>query len=155
MRNIFLSSILVATLASCSTTNYTYRSNDINTSNVIASDVVVDLKVDLEKKIETTSNKQKTVELAKTEAYYKALKENKVDVVVDPIFEITTTDKFLIFGGKNVVKLTGFGAYYFNPRTKLEAIRELKSIDTSDIKNFNSIFMGQHFLGDQVISGSL
>jgi hypothetical protein len=68
------------------------------------------------------------------------LVDNNIDVVVDPIFEVTTSDKILFFGGKSVAKLTGFGARYENPRNKLEAVKELKAIDTTDVEKFERLY---------------
>jgi hypothetical protein len=112
---------------------------------VVATEVVVDVKIDLNKKVQSSSSKRSSVELAKSEAYYKAITENNIDVVVDPIFEVKTSDKFLFFGGRSTAKLNGFAGYYVNPRTKVEAIKELKLIDTLDIHKFNNIFLGIPF----------
>jgi hypothetical protein len=124
----------------CSSTSYTYRSVDITKDDVIAQQVVVDLKLDLKNRITTTSSKRNSVDEAVEEAYYKAIVDNNIDVVVDPIFEVKSTDKILFFGGKSTAKLTGFGAKYDNARNKLEAVKELKSIDTTDVKNFDALY---------------
>lgn len=135
----FVVFVLVITSA-CSSTSYTYRSVDISKDDVIAQQVVVDLKLDLKNKITTTSSKRNSVNEAVEEAYYKAITENNIDVVVDPIFEVKSTDKILFFGGKSTAKLTGFGAKYDNARNKLDAVKELKSIDTTDVKNFDALY---------------
>ncbi|HSI90554.1 MAG TPA: hypothetical protein VK927_05520 [Adhaeribacter sp.] len=140
MNKFLLSALSLGLLASCSTTNYTYRSSDIADNSIIASQVVVDTKLDMSNKIEVVSSKRNTVQEAIDEAYYKAIAENRVDVVVSPIFEITTTDKVLFWGGKSTAKLTGFGARYENARSKINAIKELKGIDTTDVKKFMAIY---------------
>jgi hypothetical protein len=145
MKNLIILICFVVFLSSCSSTNHTYRDNFIQNKPVVTSEVIVDVKVDLNKKVESTSSKRKTVELAKSEAYYKAISENNIDIVVDPIFETRTSDKFLFFGGKTTVKLKGFAGYYINPRTKVEAIKELKLVDTLDIHKYNNIYMGIPF----------
>lgn len=145
MRNFIILISSIVLLSSCSSTNYTYRDNFIQDKPVITSEVVVDVKLDVNKKVESTSSKRKTVELAKNEAYYKAITENNIDVVVDPIFEVKTSDKILFFGGRSTAKLKGFAGYYVNPRTKVEVIKELKLIDTLDIHKFNNIYMGIPF----------
>ena len=130
MKKIFLSLGVVALslLASCSTTSHTYRANAIADKPVIAGQNIVDTKLDLTNKIELTSSKRNTVSEAVDEAYYKAIVDNNIDLVVDPIFEITTTDKILFWGGKSTAKLTGFGAKYDNSRSKVEAIKENKDV---------------------------
>ena len=145
MKNFIILITSIVLLSSCSSTNYTYRDNFIQDKPIITSEVVVDVKLDVNKKVESTSSKRKTVELAKNEAYYKAITENNIDVVVDPIFEVKTSDKILFFGGRSTAKLKGFAGYYVNPRTKVEVIKELKLIDTLDIHKFNNIYMGIPF----------
>ena len=145
MKNFIILVSSIVFLSSCSSVNHTYRNNFIQNKPVLASEVIVDVKVDLNKKVESTSSKRKTVELAKNEAYYKAITENNIDVVVDPIFEVKTSDKILFWGGKSTAKLTGFAGYYVNPRSKIEVIKELKLIDTLDIHKYNNIYMGIPF----------
>lgn len=145
MKNFIILVSFIFTLISCSSLNHTYRDNFIQNKPVITSEVVVDVKVDVNKKVESVSSKRKTIELAKNEAYYKAITENNIDIVVDPIFEVKTSDKFLFFGGRSTAKLTGFAGYYVNPRSKIEAIQELKLLDTLDIYKFNNIYMGIPF----------
>lgn len=123
-------------ITSCSQKSYTYRSTYIHNPNVIVNDIVVDLEVDFSKKIVSNSIVRKSLKDAKDEAYYKAIVENNIDIVVDPIFETTTTGK------KFQVKLTGFGAKYINPRNKIEVIKALKSVDTTDIKKYQMLYEG-------------
>ena len=139
MKKILIIVGLALFMASCSTTQYTYRETEINHRSIIANDVVVDVKVDLKKKIQATSSKRNSVELAKSESYYLAINQNDIDIVVDPIFEI-------ISSGRNyTAKLSGFAGYYTNPRNKTDAIKELKSVDTLDIHKFNNIYLGIPF----------
>lgn len=143
MKKIILFSIAslgLLSLNSCSSVAYSYRAVDVNKKNLIAQEVVVDVKLDLKNKITSTSSKRKSVDEAIDEAYYKAIVDNNIDVVVDPIFEVTTTDKILFFGGKTVAKLNGLGARYENPRNKLEAVKELKAIDTTDVEKFERLY---------------
>ena len=148
--------ILVAfcllTIVSCSTVNHTYRSVGVDKTNIVTNDVVVDVDVDLNNKINETSSKRKTIKEAKNEVYYKAIANNNIDVVVDPIFEVTTHAKILFFGGKTTAKLSGFGGKYVNSRTKIDVIKELNIIDTLDIKKFDVIFNNGSFFKDK--SGS-
>jgi hypothetical protein len=143
MKKIILFSIAslgLLSLNSCSSVAHSYRAVDVNKKNIITQEVVVDVKLDVKNKISSTSSKRKSVDEAIDEAYYKAIVDNNIDVVVDPIYEVTTTDKILFFGGKTVAKLTGFGARYENPRNKLEAVKELKAIDTTDVEKFNRLY---------------
>jgi len=137
---IFIATMGLVALNSCKSVGHTYRTVDVSKKNVIAQEVVVDVKLDLKNKISSTSSKRNSANEAIDEAYYKAIVDNNIDVVVDPIFEVTTTDKILFFGGKSVAKLSGFGARYENPRNKLEAVKELKTIDTTDVEKFDRLY---------------
>lgn len=151
MKKIVLSlSAAMLVLTSCSTTSHTYRANSIADKNVIAGQVIVDTKLDVKTKVEVTSSKRNTVTEAMDEAYYKAIVDNNIDLVVDPIFEVVTTDKILFWGGKSTAKLTGFGAKYDNSRSKIEAVKELKAVDTTDIKKFNAIYYNVNTDGTQM-----
>jgi hypothetical protein len=156
MKKIILLLGIVSLLlnVSCSTTNHSYRANSIADKPVIAGQNIVDTKLDLKNKIELTSSKRNTVNEAIDEAYYRAIVDNNIDLVVDPIFEITTTDKILFWGGKSTAKLTGFGAKYDNSRSKVEAIKELKSVDTTDVKKFNAIYYNVNTDGTEISKSS-
>lgn len=139
-KSLLTISALGAVLISCSSTSYSYRSAAIPNKNIISSEVVVDLKLNLTKKVEAISTQRNSELEAKEEAYYLAITQNNIDVIVDPIYEITTSEKILFFGGKSVVKITGFGANYVNPRNKVEAINELNKTENSNINKFESIY---------------
>ncbi|OYU85556.1 MAG: hypothetical protein CFE24_01240 [Flavobacterium sp. BFFFF2] len=135
---------LAILLASCSTTQYSYRKSTIPQKHIITGQAVVDSKLDLSKRIEGTSSARNSVEEAKQEAYYKAITQNNIDVIVDPIYEVRTTDRILFFGGKSTAKVTGIGAVYTNPRTKVEAINELTKVDTANIRKFDAIYLNKN-----------
>jgi hypothetical protein len=140
MKKIITLGLFGIFLTSCSTVSHTYRSSDIVGSQIVANEVVVDTKIDMQKKIEAVSSKRDSEAEAMHEAYYEAITKNNIDVVIDPIFEVTSTDRILFFGGKSTARLTGFGAKYENSRSKIDAIKELKSIDANDIQKFNAIY---------------
>lgn len=131
---VALYALMLLALNSCSTTNYTKRCIGIDKNHVITNDIVVDIKVDVKKSVSATSTERETVDLAKNEAYYKAITENNIDIVIDPIFEIKT------IGRKSIVKLTGYAGYYSNPRTKTEAIKELQSLKIENVITFQKMF---------------
>src|SRR6187402_619985 len=108
MKKVLLYLLIVLIISSCSSTSYTYRENYIDSNPIIATDVVVDLEVNFNNKIESVSGSRKTLEQAKAEAYFKAIAKNNIDVLVDPIYETTTESGFLFIGEKYSVKLIGF-----------------------------------------------
>ena len=96
-KRYLISLTIVFALSSCSVTNHTYRDIQVNKKNIITDDVVVDVKVDITKPIKSTSSKRNSEDEARDEAYFKAITENNIDLVIDPIFEVSTSDKFLFF----------------------------------------------------------
>ncbi len=105
----------------------------------MATPVVADISVDFSKKISATSDKKKTVSAAKDQAYYKAVTENSIDVLVDPIYNIEQTDKILFWGGKVTASISGFGAKYTNTRKLNDVVRDY-NMDTSSVKNFKKLY---------------
>ena len=138
-RYLYILTIVFA-LTSCSVTKQSYRGVEVNKKNVITDDIVVDVKVDITKPIKSTSSKRNSENEARDEAYFKAITENNIDLVIDPIFEVSTSDKFLFFGGKSVAKLSGFAGYYSNPRNKRNAVKELQSLKMQEVKSFERLY---------------
>ena len=91
----------------------TAKTMDIYGAGVIQNPVVVDLDVKQTKVSGTamsTAGKAVSIENIKNEAVSNALKTAKADVLVEPIFETTTTN------GHTSVTVTGFPATYINFR---------------------------------------
>lgn len=132
---MILAGLMMFILVSCSTKSYTYRDAQLANKNVISTQTVVDTKIDFSKKIQSTSSSRKTQKEAVEEAHYLAIQQNNIDFVVDPIIEITS-DSF----NNHVAKITGWGGVFVNPKSKIEAINDLKKVDTTDIKKFDMIY---------------
>ena len=64
------------------------------------------------------------------EVKYKAITNNKIDIVVDPIYKIESR------GRKCMVTLTGFAGFYSNPRTMLDNIKQMKDVDKAEIEKY-------------------
>ncbi len=126
--------ILTLTLYSCSVTSYTNRNISIDKNDLITNNIVVDVKVEPTKIVTATSGVRESIELAKNEAYYKAITEKNIDIVVDPIFEIST------IGTRYTAKVTGFAGYYTNPRSKTDAVKELKAVKAENINAFDKMY---------------
>ena len=106
-----------AFFASCSTWNHSYRLSEVPDRDLSVSDkYVVDINHDFSKIIKAESGKHGSPKSAMEEAYYKAITENNIHVLVDPIYSIKTTAKILIFGGKSKASVVGFAGYYANAR---------------------------------------
>jgi hypothetical protein len=126
--------ILTLTLNSCSVTSHTNRNISIDKNDLITNNIVVDVKVEPTKTVTATSSVRESIELAKNEAYYKAITEKNIDIVVDPIFEIST------IGTRYTAKVTGFAGYYTNPRSKTDAVKELKAVKAENINAFDKMY---------------
>ena len=104
-----------------------YRSIDIQNVDIVAEDFVAEIDFGPELKVvSANSNKRhKSVRLAKDEAYFNAIVDNEIDVLIDPIYSAKKYGKILfIFGGYVEVKVVGFAGYYKNvlPESRANAI---------------------------------
>ena len=118
LKHIGASLLLIALVSSCKTYNHSSRRVDISNKNLNTESVVVDIKPDFEKKVIGSSTKlHKTAAKAMEEAYFNAIIENNIDVLVDPIYSVSTTKAFLFFfGGKSEATVNGYAGYYQNAR---------------------------------------
>lgn len=131
LKHIFAVAALAALVASCSSYSYTSRSVSIAQSmDVRPTQTLVDVRPDFQTRITATSSMCKTPSEAMAEAKYKAITENRIDIVVDPIYEMEHR------GRKFRAKLSGFAGYYTNPRTALEEIRQHDSISIEAIEKY-------------------
>ncbi|MEY4604806.1 MAG: hypothetical protein RIT43_2098 [Bacteroidota bacterium] len=121
--------IVAGTMTSCSSYKHSHRLSQIPEKSVVIADKVgVELKVDENKVVQASSNKRHaSPQDAKDEAYYNAIVNNNIHVLVDPIYKIQTSAKILIFGGKSTATVTGFAGYYQNPRSYKEIKDELEA----------------------------
>jgi hypothetical protein len=95
----------------------THRVIEINQVDVVAQNFVAEIDLGSEfKVIAGISNKRhKDINLAKNEAYFNAVVDNQIDILVDPIYTIRRRGKFLFFfGGVVEAKVVGFAGYYKN-----------------------------------------
>lgn len=105
--------------ASCSSWKHTHRVSEIGDKNIaVTNEVAVDIKVDLNKVVRANSQKHKTVQAAKDEARFAAIRDNNIHIVVDPIYSIQSTKT--LFGTTHSASLTGFAGYYVNARSQKE-----------------------------------
>lgn len=127
--------ILVAALTGCKTYSHSYRMSEVPDKDLnVAEKYVVDIKHDFTKIVRAESGKHKSPSAAKEEAYYKAIVDNNIHVVVDPIYSVETSARILIFGGKSKATIVGFAGYYQNPRTVSKAKAELNKSELEAVK---------------------
>jgi hypothetical protein len=118
-------SFLVMTV-SCTSMKSTSRISEIKDKDLsVTNRIAVDLNVDLNRVIRARSNKHSSVQAAKEEAYYKAIVDNQIHVLVDPIYSVESSGRILIFGGKSTAEVVGYAGTYSNPR----AVSEIEAAD--------------------------
>lgn len=128
---ILVVAVLAMIATGCTTYSYTSRSVSIAQSmDVQPTTTLVDVRPDFNKRINVSSSWCKSTQEAMGEVKYKAINENNIDIVVDPIYKITTK------GRKCMVTLTGFAGYYVNPRTMMQDIQQLNDVEKADIEKF-------------------
>lgn len=78
---------MVLMLSSCASFQYTSRQVDVNRSNIASEQQVAQLEVDWNHQVTATSSYQPTRREAAKEAEFLCLQEEKIDLVVDPVFK--------------------------------------------------------------------
>lgn len=133
MKRIQILAIAVLALVATGCTTYSYTSRSVSIAqsmDVQPTSTLVDVKPDFSKRITESSSWCKSETEAMAEVKYKAINNNNIDIVVDPIYKTT-------FSGKKVmVVLTGYAGYYTNPRTLLEDIKQLENVDKAEIEKY-------------------
>jgi hypothetical protein len=127
MKNFVTKPVLYVALGlsviSCKSFQHTHRLVDVDRKQSVSAELQVDVEIspDFTKRIKGQSNKRhKAVQLAKDEAYYNAIIDNEVDVLVAPIYSVTKTKRILfVFGGKAEATVYGYAGTY-KMKTKAE-----------------------------------
>ena len=108
---------------SCLSYNFSNRVTEIpDPANLgIKNSFVVDVDIDLNKKVTAASQNHASKQDALDEAYYNCITLNDIDIVVDPIYKLTKIKiPFLSFLNKYRYEIQGYAGYYENPITKTE-----------------------------------
>jgi hypothetical protein len=117
--------------------DYYIRTAEIGANSITQTPVVCDLNVDFTKRI-TASSRAHTgkdrAEKARDEAYFNALVNNNVDVIVSPIYQIEQTDK------EATAIVYGFAGVYTNQRAKYKALEEVQSLDSSSFYKYELVW---------------
>ncbi len=102
--------LIMLLMTSCSTYQYTSRQVDVIKQDIVNTRQGVDIEVDYDQVVTATSDYQISKSEALRAAEFKCLKENGIDVIVDPIVEY----KISPFRLKNKCKATiiGFAGKY-------------------------------------------
>jgi len=135
----------VAAMSSCTTYSYTSRSQQVTGRRISETPKVAEVEADFTKKITVIGDWAMSANAAKLSAEYKAIVENKIDVLVDPIYKITiapvfnTTDGAPWYTMSYRAEATGFAGTYKRLMTQEEQINQLKDVAKSDIEKYKML----------------
>lgn len=138
MKKIIIPAIAIIALSSCKSFSHSSRIIDVKNEDVVSTSYTATVTADFSKRINGSSNKRhKSEASAKKEAYYNAIIENDIDVLVDPIYSVFSTKKILfLFGGKSQATVYGYAGNYSKIKSDQEisetnhkqAIKDLKRL---------------------------
>ncbi len=119
--------------------DYHLRNAEIDESSITRSEVVCDLNIDFTKRVSGASREHTGDDRAmraKEEAYFNALVNNNIDVLVSPIYQVEQTDKTA------TAIAYGFAGMYVNARTRAAALKEVQSIDSTAFYKYDLVWGG-------------
>lgn len=133
--SIFSFLLLSLFLASCTTYQYTARQTEIHNRSMDTKVQRAAIKVDFDRQVTATSNYQITRKDAIAEAEFMCIRDEKIDVVVDPIYKI----EFNPFKAKKNYRATiiGFAGSYEEKENLLD---ESKKYTVEDIEKFKLLY---------------
>ncbi len=147
MNKFFKITLLVlvvgAFFSSCSTYQYTARQVNVNTRNLDSKQQMAGVKIDFNRKVTAKSDYQISKSEAIREAEFKCLKENGIDVVVDPIFEIKYNPWKLKMRFQAMV--TGFAGMYEEKPAGVDATKEYTREEIENFKLLTDPDFPQYF----------
>lgn len=138
---ITLAIFVMVALSSCKSISYQARGIEIDNQSVETTPTVVDVRVDMDKRItyrdehfvkySQAKGMKETEKLALNAAKYECIVRNNIDILVDPVYKIT-------FKGKNKAKIeiTGLAGYYNNARSWIQDVNTFKDFSMDDVKKY-------------------
>lgn len=125
------SALLLSGCSSTFSSSYTSRVATIENRDIASSAMSADMEADFSKIVTAKSEPQQTKADAVLNAQYKCIMENKIDIIVDPIYKVTIVEN----GAKYVVELTGYAGYYKKAATS-NPVEEMKNYKVEDIEKY-------------------
>lgn len=126
---------MILMLSNCATVQYTSRQVDVNRSNIASEQQVARLEVDWSHQVTATSDFQSTRREAAKEAEFLCLQNEKIDVVVDPIFKFQYEP--LRTSGQWKATVIGYAGKYKD--TVKTAIDAAKKYNMEDIEKYKML----------------
>jgi len=120
---------------SCNTYKHSYRLSNVPNNSLAVTPLVVDVATDFETKI-TASSDKKTVSVqdAKANAYFNAIQNNNIDVLVDPIYSVRIQRR--LFKSTASATVSGFAGNYVNTRALSALHQEAFDAKLSSLEEF-------------------
>ena len=133
MKKIILFPLLaiVAFLTGCSSFSFTARQVDVRKTPIVPHEPTAGLVVDYSRQVTATSDYTATKKDAIAEAEFRCIQEQKIDVLIDPVFKIECRNSRM----KNRYRATviGFAGKYEQRASQLD---ETKNYSREEIENY-------------------
>ena len=133
MKKIILLPLLamVAFLTGCSSFSFTARQVDVRKTPIVPHEPTAGLVVDYSRQVTATSDYTATKRDAIAEAEFRCIQEQKIDVLIDPVFKIECRNSRM----KNRYRATvsGFAGKYEQRASQLD---ETKNYSREEIENY-------------------
>lgn len=145
IKNTLLTGLIAFSLSSCVSYNHSYRVTEDTKKEKrdfeVKDNYLVDLKIDFKTRIKAESaHNHKGVNQAskaKEDAYFQAIVENRIDVLVDPIYKVKTVKG--IFGSKSTAEVHGYKAMY-GKITEVEEGSNEENSESDELTNEDKLF---------------
>ena len=131
MKKLFLPLIMAVVLTGCSTFQYSSRSVDVRNRNIGTKETAAEVVADYGRVVTATSDYQVSKSEAIREAEYRCIMENKIDVVVDPVFKVEFSPMSL--SKKYRATITGYAGMYKQAPAGVDAV---KSYSKEEIEKY-------------------
>ncbi len=131
MKKLFLPLIMAVVLTGCSTFQYSSRSVDVRNRNIGTKETAAEVVADYGRVVTATSDYQVSKSEAIREAEYRCIMENKIDVVVDPVFKVELSP--LSLSKKYRATITGYAGMYKQAPAGVDAV---KSYSKEEIEKY-------------------
>ena len=146
----FWALLAVILAAGCQSVSYLPRSLEIVREDVTQSQVNAELQVNLSQKVTAVSDMQDNKKDALISAYYNCIRDNNIDVVVDPIVKYT---KYSMFTGKDAknaenakwwrtqykAEIVGYGGKYIKTETTTEQVQNYGTVDMENVVKYKMV----------------
>lgn len=118
-------------LTSCSTYQYSSRTVDVRNRSIGAKETAVEVVADYSRTVSATSDYQRSKSEAVKEAEYRCILDNKIDVLVDPVFKVEFSP--ISSFRKYRATVTGYAGMY---KTAPAGVDQVQSYTKEEIEKY-------------------